>query len=83
MEAPGFLRVQGFFFFFFWGGGWGGGLGFSIQGSIWEFAKIRGTLFWGPYNKDLTISGTILRSPILRSPHLGVNYGNGVSWFRA
>ena len=23
--------------------------------SIWEFPKIRGTLFWGPYKKDPTI----------------------------
>ena len=23
--------------------------------SMWEFPKIRGTLFWGPYNKDPTI----------------------------
>ena len=23
--------------------------------TIWEFPKIRGTLFWGPYNKDPTI----------------------------
>ena len=23
--------------------------------SMWEFPKIRGTLFWGPYNKDHTI----------------------------
>ena len=23
--------------------------------SKWEFPKIRGTLFWGPYNKDPTI----------------------------
>ena len=22
---------------------------------IWQFPKIRGTLFWGPYNKDPTI----------------------------
>ena len=22
---------------------------------IWEFGKMRGTLFWGPYNKDPTI----------------------------
>ena len=22
---------------------------------IWEFPKIRGTFFWGPYNKDPTI----------------------------
>ena len=26
------------------------GLGF-----VWEFPKSRGTLFWGPYNKDPTI----------------------------
>ena len=31
---------------------------------IWEFPKIRGTLFWGPYNKDPTIYGTTLGSPI-------------------
>ena len=24
-------------------------------GPIWEFPKILGTLFWGPYNKDPTI----------------------------
>ena len=29
-----------------------------------EFPKIRGTLVWGPYNKDPTISGTIVGSPI-------------------
>ena len=29
-----------------------------------------GTLFWGPYNKDPTIKGTILGSPILGSPHI-------------
>ena len=23
--------------------------------SMWEFPKIRGTLFWGPYDKDPTI----------------------------
>ena len=23
--------------------------------AMWEFPKIRGTLFWGPYNKDPTI----------------------------
>ena len=22
---------------------------------MWEFPKIRGTVFWGPYNKDPTI----------------------------
>ena len=33
---------------------------------IWEFPKIRGTLFWGPYTKD--IQGTILGSPIFGTP---------------
>ena len=38
-----FMRVEGF------------GFGFWLQGfGIWEFPKIRGTLFWGPYNKDPT-----------------------------
>ena len=30
----------------------------------WEFPKIGGTLFWGPYNKDPTIHGPKLGSPI-------------------
>ena len=30
----------------------------------WEIPKIRGALFWGPYNKDPTIWGSILGSPI-------------------
>ena len=30
--------------------------------AIWEFPKIRGTLFWGPYNKDPIFWGTILGS---------------------
>ena len=29
---------------------------------IWEFPKIRGTLFWGPYHKDPTVWSTILGS---------------------
>ena len=29
-------------------------LGIYSDYNIWEFPKIRGTLFWGPYNKDLT-----------------------------
>ena len=35
----------------------GGGLGFRVLNLDyrWEFPKIRGTLFWGPYNKDRTI----------------------------
>ena len=35
---------------------------------IWDFPKVRGTLFWGPYNKDPTISGSILGSPIFGNP---------------
>ena len=38
---------------------------------IWEFPKIGGTLFWGPYNKDLTIKDTILGSPIFGNSHMG------------
>ena len=30
----------------------------------------RGTLFWGPYNKDPTIEGTILGSPIVGNSHI-------------
>ena len=37
---------------------------------IWEFPIIRGTLFWGPYNKDTTIWGTILGSPIFGNSHI-------------
>ena len=29
-----------------------------------------GALFWGPYNKDPTIEGTILGSPIFGNPHI-------------
>ena len=36
---------------------------------VWEYPKIGGTLFWGPYfNKDLTISGTILGSLFSETP---------------
>ena len=41
------------------------GLGFRI----WEFPKIRGTLFWGPCNKDRPILGTTLGSPIFGNCH--------------
>ena len=43
-------------------------VGSSVQS--WEFPKIRGTLFGGPYNKDPTIWGTILGSPIFGNPQL-------------
>ena len=32
----------------------------------WEFQKIRGTLFWGPYNKDPYYLGYFLRVPYFR-----------------
>ena len=35
-----------------------------------EFPKIRGTLIWGPYNKDPTIVGTISGSPIFGNSHI-------------
>ena len=33
---------------------------------------VRGTSFWGPYNKDPTNEGSIGRSPIFGNPHLGL-----------
>ena len=47
---------------------------------IWEFPKIRGTLFWGPYNNEPTISGTILGSPIFGNSHLEFGVEDGVAW---
>ena len=45
---------------------------FASENGIWQFPKIRGTLFWGPYNKDPTptIQGTILRSPNFGNSHI-------------
>ena len=34
---------------------------------------MRGTLFGGPYNKDPTIKGTILGSPVFGNPHIPLN----------
>ena len=42
----------------------------DFGGPIWEFPKIRGTLFGGPYNKDPTIWGTISGSPIFGNSHM-------------
>ena len=33
-------------------------------------SEIRGTLFWGPYNKDTTIYGTTLGSPIFGNSYI-------------
>ena len=41
----------------------------------WEFPKIRGTVFWGPYHKDPTIQGTVLGSPNFGNSQLGQGYG--------
>ena len=40
----------------------------SIRAS--NFRELRGTLFWGPYNKDPTFQGTILGSPIFGNSHM-------------
>ena len=52
----------------------------SQASTIGEFPKIRGTLFWGPYNKDPTIWGTILGPPIFGNSHRGVY--REVMWMR-
>ena len=41
----------------------------------WEFPKIRGTLFWGPSNKDPTIYGAILGSPIFGNSQMASKHG--------
>ena len=54
------------------------GLGFGVYGLwrlIWEFPIFRGPLFCGPDNKDPTIWGTILGSPIFGNPHIGAYIG--------
>ena len=43
---------------------------------LWEFPTIRGTLLWGPYNKDPTIQGNILA--IFGNSHFSVG-GLGVA----
>ena len=43
----------------------------SMKGDL-GVSHNKGTLFWGPYNKDPTIWGTILGSPLFGNPHLGV-----------
>ena len=48
---------------------------------IWEFPKIGVPYFAGPYNKDPTIQGAILGSPIFGNSHIGVS-GNPACWPR-
>ena len=45
------------------------------QTPIWEFPKIRGTLFRGPYNKDPTIYDAILGSPIFGNRPCVISFG--------
>ena len=40
-------------------------------GFKWEFPKIRGTLFGGPYDQDATISGAIFGSSIFGNSQIG------------
>ena len=47
-----------------------------LEGSTREFPKIGGTLFGGPHNKDPTISGTILGSPIFGNSRQGLYKGS-------
>ena len=49
-----------------------------LKGSIrvLEFPQIRGTLFWGPYNKDHTIWDTILGSPMFGNSRIVNNIEN-------
>ena len=41
---------------------------YMLTFTIWEFPSFRGTLFWGPYNKDPTTQGSKLGSPIFGTP---------------
>ena len=45
-----------------------------ISGHLWEFPIIRGTLHWGPSNKDPTNWGTILGSPIFGNPPIAAEW---------
>ena len=38
----------------------------SLLGRFWDFPKIRGTLFWGPYNKGPIYLGYYIRVPYFR-----------------
>ena len=41
---------------------------------MWDFPKLRGTLFWGPYNKDPAIKGIILGSPMSMNGVSGLGF---------
>ena len=47
--------------------------------NMWEFPKIGGTLFWGPYNKGPTIQATLFGSPIFGNFHVGAVASGKVS----
>ena len=44
----------------------------------WDFPKIRGKLFGGPYNKDPTIYGTILGSRIFGNSQIDLGYSTDI-----
>ena len=46
----------------------------TVHSWTWEFPKIRGT-FWGHYNKDPPIYGTILGSNIFRNSQVSTSQG--------
>ena len=49
------------------------GLAMSWDGPNMEFPEIRGTLFWGPYNKVPTVWGTYYISvPIFGNSHIDI-----------
>ena len=41
-----------------------------ILSQLMGVSESKGTFFWGPYNKDPTIQGTISGAPIFGNPHL-------------
>ena len=43
---------------------------------IWEFPKIRGTLYWGPYRKGSYYLGYYIRVPIFGNSHIIMQHSN-------
>ena len=52
---------------------------------VWRFSKIRGTfLFWGPYNKDNNMFGSVFGSPVSGNYHMSYSLvslnGGVIQW---
>ena len=47
------------------------------SGLIWEFPKIRGTSFWGPYIRILLFRFAKLGSPIFGHSHMALGWALG------